>query len=183
MKEDMATCRAIDSGAKGKEMCDEDVVEVTERGVQMNRACAFLNATEYAELFMEEPNNKATNITTMPDDDGGEEKVWFFRIDGSENNQALAKYRTGSYFTKKTIRHQVLHMPTSKHRFARQAPKTIKHHLKKAGITNTARDDVPSLRQEREKHYDAEKGEAPKDRLHLIGLTGIIGLIGLIGRP
>ena len=156
MKEDMQTARDIAQGTKRKDIADESVFEHLERGVEMKKPCVFLSSAEYMDVFAESPNERATNTVVMPDDEGGEEKLWFFRTDGTENQTVLMRYRHGNYFTKKTINNTIHHLPIQRHRFARQSAKVLKVQLKKSGIANVSREDVPTLRKELSRRSDGE---------------------------
>lgn len=162
MKEDMKTARDIEQGTKRKEIVDESVVEHIERGVEIKKPCVFLSSSEYSDVFSEPPNERATNTVVMPDDEGGEEKLWFFRTDGTENQPVLMRYRHGNYFTKKTISNTIHHLPIQRHRFARQSARVLKCQLKKSGIAKRAWEDVPTLRQELRRTNDETQ-----DGLHL----------------
>jgi hypothetical protein len=159
LRDDMTTSRAITAG-KRKDIPDEGVSELMERGVKVSRPYYFLNATEYKEVFHKSapPPKKAQNTISMPaEDDSGEELLYIFKTSGLTDfeRQRLSHYRQGHMYTKKVLLNKIQHLKPKFHRFARQSGKVIHHHLKKSGIASTAA-TVRTMQEEREAIFDPE---------------------------
>ena len=160
MKEDMQTSRDVDAG-KRKAIPDEGVTELLERGVKLSRPYYFVNAEEYADVFLKEaPTLKKDlkNTISMPsEDDSGEELLWYFRTNGVSEfeRQKLSHLRQGDMYTKKVLVNTIHHQKPKFHRFARQSGKVIHHHLKNSGIA-LKQQEVRTIQQERERIYDPD---------------------------
>ena len=160
MKEDMQTARDIDAG-KRKAIPDEGVTELLERGVKLSRPFHFVNAEEYAEVFLKDaPSAKKDlkNTISMPsEDDNGDELLWYFKTDvlSEFERQKLSHLRQGHMYTKKVLVHAIHHQKSKFHRFARQSGKVINHNLKQSGVA-LKQQAVRTIQQERDSIYDPD---------------------------
>lgn len=150
LKEDITESRRIGSGTKSKTIADEEVGEWFERGVQVNTPHVFFTASDYRKVFKCAPpvGKKAATISMPSDDTSSEEKLWFFRDDGSD---IPGPHKKGFLFQRKLLHHDVRHMPIRHHRVKRQAGRVIQHHLKDKGYQAMASTKVLTLAQEFER--------------------------------
>ena len=131
MAQDLASARRIKNGGT-KKVVDEEMTEVLERGVEVERPYIFFSASEYKQFFGKvAPVGKKWPSVHMPRDDGqGEERLWYFKDDGCPIESS---HRRGKLFSRKTMYTGVKHMSTKKHRFARQSSRLVQHHVTKQG--------------------------------------------------
>ena len=133
LHDDMATVRSQRAGAP-KKIADEGMTEVIVREAEIKRPYLFFSASEYEATFGKSaPKSKKAKTITMPSvENDTEERLWFFADDG-HYPPWLKAHRKGFMNVRKSLTHHVKHLPGSKHKFKRQAPRLINHHLKDKG--------------------------------------------------
>ena len=115
LKEDMQTCRNIDTGLKRKECPDEECTDASDRSVELKRPFVFMSAAEYNIVYAKDPPKakQSPNTISFPcEDDDGEETLWYFKHDAAAE-EVVRRHglRTGNFVTKRTISHSVKHHP------------------------------------------------------------------------
>ena len=115
LKDDMKTCREIDTGVKRKHIPDEGCKDIVERSVELKRPFVFMSASEYEASFNKAPPkpSKCSNTILFPcEDEENEETLWYFKHDASSDREVRRLgLRTGHLVTKRTISHSVKHLP------------------------------------------------------------------------